>query len=631
MKLQDAFRGPTSRAAARRSAALWSALFGLAAAIALSPVVERVDLWLFDREVELLRAVREPGPATGEVVIVGVDDATLAAVGGPLPLSLIHAELGRTLEAIAAAHPRTIGMDIALPAESVESLRPGYDQQLMRGLIAARESGGIVMVHHVEAGGQPARIHVPYLAAAGSDALGLALFPTDVDNVTRRFDPAIGAPAQETFLGRIAARLGVADRLAAGWIDFTRGAPFDYVPMHAVTRWAQERNDAALQAAFAGKVVLIGSVLPYVDLQPIPVNLAGWLAADKGPPPGVVLQAQAVRTLLDRGFIRGAPGWTTWVLTLLLVALAWVPGVFLRWPLLAAALGATFAGAAWSHGQGLYVPMAMSWIAGLAAVGARTSADVLLVRKDRQRLARTFGGYVSPQLLRAILAGRIDTSSGRRRMAFLFADLRGFTGWSERTEPEIVLHVLNAYYAAITPIIHRHGGTIDNFRGDGVMVLFGAPEPHAAPCDGAFAAAREILEAVRLLNSGGPGSHGMTLEVGIGLAWGDAVFGDLGSEERKDFTALGDAVNVAARLQDLAKTLGFPVLMTMALVEELSPSVRMQHAPEPLGDAPLKGHSPVAIAGWRPATIAAVTPVVAPPPAAAHAAEYSRAETPRTT
>jgi len=185
-------------------------------------------------------------------------------------------------------------------------------------------------------------------------------------------------------------------------------------------------------------------------------------------------------------------------------------------------------------------------------------------------------------------------------MAFMFADLRGFTAWSERTEPEQVLDVLNRYYGVVTPIVHFHGGTIDNFRGDGIMVMFGAPEPHAAPCEGAFRAARGILAALEELNRTQVAGYEVSLSVAIGLAYGEAVFGDLGSVDRKDFTALGDAVNVAARLQDLAKSLGFPVLMTAAFAASLSPATRAEGAPEDLGDAPIKGHSSVAIAGWPP-------------------------------
>lgn len=273
----------------------------------------------------------------------------------------------------------------------------------------------------------------------------------------------------------------------------------------------------------------------------------------------------------------------------------------LRWSALALASAASFALGAAAHAAGVFVPLAAAWIAGGAAVALRTSADMLLARQERRRLTQTFGGYVSPQLLRAILGGRVDVNGGRRATAFLFAGLRGFTAWSERTAPQQVLAVLNRYYATVTPIVHRNGGTIDNFRGDGIMVMFGAPEPHAATCDAAFAAAREMVEAVARLNRAELEAREAPLALSSGLAYGDAMFGDLGSPERKDFTAVGDAVNAAGRLQDLAKTLGFPVLMTAAFEAQPAAPTRREFAVQRLGDTPLKGHSPVAIFGRQPA------------------------------
>jgi class 3 adenylate cyclase len=583
--------------ARRRAAARWCAVAAFALAALAAPFAGRVDLAVFDAEVAALRSLRG-GAGGGEVVLVGIDDATLAATGEPLALSLLHAQLGRALEAIAQAAPRLTAIDVALPVASVESLRPGYDAALMRGLIAVREAGGVVATLNNDASGRASAPYAPFIAAAGEDAFGFALYPVDADNVVRRFDPArtAGAPS---FLGRIAARLGLEQRAArAGYIDFTRGAPFDYVPLAEVARRFGEQ--AFLRARFAGKIVLIGSVLPYTDRLPQPVNLAAW-EPHAAAPPGVVLNAQAVRTLLGRGLIRDAPAATALALAGLFAALALVRAVVLRWSALLLAAAASFAFGAAAHAAGVFVPLAAAWIAGGAAVALRTSADVLLARQERRRLTQTFGGYVSPQLLRAILDGRVDVHGGRRAMAFLFADLRGFTAWSERTAPEQVLAVLNRYYAAVTPIVHRHGGTIDNFRGDGIMVMFGAPEPHAAPCEAAFAAAREMVAAVTRLNRAELEALGAPLALSIGLAYGEAVYGDLGSPERKDFTAIGDAVNVAARLQELAKTLGFPVLMTAAFEAQLAAHTRREFAAEALGDAPLKGHSPVAIAGWQPA------------------------------
>jgi class 3 adenylate cyclase len=573
-------------------------LGALALAALTAPLVERLDLAAFDLAAETVRHRRVQPPAqTDPIALVGIDDATLAATGEPLPLSLIHVTLGRALEIIASAKPRLVVIDIALAADSVETLRAGYDAALMNGLIAVREAGGVVATLTNEANGTAVAPYAPFVAAAGEDAFGFPIYPVDADNVVRRFDPARtgGAPS---LLGRVAARLHVENRVRrAGWIDFTRGAPLSYTPLIEVVRAAADAP--LLRERFAGKVVLIGSVLPYVDRLPQPINLAAWEPVAAAPP-GVVLNAQAIRSVLGEGLIRPAPPFAPWGLAVLFALLAFINKMVGRWFALLGAIAASFGLAVLLHANGVFLPLALAWSAGVAAVALRTSADVLLAREERRRLTQTFGGYVSPQLLRAIISGQVDLRGGRRPMAFMFADLRGFTGWSERTEPEKVLDVLNRYYGVVTPIVHFHGGTIDNFRGDGIMVMFGAPEPHSAPCEGAFLAARGILAALDDLNRNQLAGYDVTLAVGIGLAYGDAVFGDLGSVDRKDFTALGDAVNVAARLQDLAKSLGFPVLMTAEFAAQLSPQTQADAAPEQLGDAPIKGHSSVAIAGWPP-------------------------------
>jgi class 3 adenylate cyclase len=586
------------RRAARRLTARWCAVGALALAALASPVVERLDLASFDLQADAIRRLRtQPAPDSDPVALVGIDDATLAATSEPLPLSLLHVQLGRALEAIASAKPRLVVIDIALATDSVESLRPGYDAALMSGLIAARDAAGVVATLTNEANGTALPPYPPLVAAAGEDAFGFPIYPVDADNVVRRFDPAQTGEAP-SLLGRVAARLQLEDRVKnAGWIDFTRGAPIAYTPLIDVVRRASD--NAFLHARFAGKVVLIGSVLPYVDRLPQPANLAAWEPVAAAPP-GVVLNAQAVRSILGAGLIRPAPLLSTWGIAILFALLAFIHKMVGRWFALLGALAVSFVVATLLHANGVFLPLAVAWTAGIAAVALRTSADVFLAREERRRLTQTFGGYVSPQLLRAIISGQVDLRGGRRPMAFMFADLRGFTAWSERTEPEQVLDVLNRYYGVVTPIVHFHGGTIDNFRGDGIMVMFGAPEPHAAPCEGAFRAARGILAALDDLNRDQLASYDVSLSVAIGLAYGDAVFGDLGSVDRKDFTALGDAVNVAARLQDLAKSLGFPVLMTASFAEQLAPETRAENAPENLGDAPIKGHSSVAIAGWPP-------------------------------
>lgn len=632
-------RGPALlRAPPARAAAL--ALGALVLALVLArttSLVDRLDALIFDTQVRLVRLARAPAPpdATG-IVIVGLDEASLDELH--VPMAMMHASLGRTLEVIAAARPRIIGLDMALPERSLDPLVPGLDLALMRGLVAARSAGGVVVAADVDAQGRLRLPYLPLLAAAGGpSALGLPLFVLDADGVVRRFEPAPGrgpvrgaAPAPPgdaqaalpTFAARIAQRLGRAPELERpGWLDFTRGAPFAYLPLRTVLAWDRAGDAARLRAQFDGKVVLLGSVLPFLDRLPLPVPLGAWEPGQRAPP-GVVVNAQLLRSALGAGLVRPLPAPIEAALALGLVAGAVGAGAGGRLRRGAVVLLVAVAAGAVAHGAGIFVPPATALLAGSMALAALGAIDLAGARAGRARLARQlqqFSGYVSPRLLQALIDGRVDPAGTRRSIALLFADLRDFTAWSETADPGAVRDLLNRYYARITPLLHAHGGTIDNFRGDGVMVMFGAPEPLAQACDAAFAAARAMVAAVAQMPARLPAhdaAHGSAhasapaapqadpggaggrpgLALSIGLAYGEVVFGDVGSAERRDFTALGDAVNVAARLQELAKPLGYPVVMTQAFSARLAAPVP---GIEALGTQALKGHTPVPVCGWR--------------------------------
>ena len=584
----------------RALVASWLAVVALSGCVG----VESIDDRLFDAQVRLIREWRgnQADGAQIQILIVGIDESTLQRAG--VPIALMHGLLGQALEAISGAGARAIAVDLVLPDRSFDHLAPGSDAALIRGLSRAVHRTPVVFVLEPDADGHLRAPFAPFAAAVGEHGLVTALLPVDPDGVVRRFDPQLSAPGLRTLAGEISYRLGrMTNAASPGWIDYTRGAAFSYVPLIDVAEAARAGEDgAALRRQFEGKVVVIGSVLPYVDRVAQPVSLLAW-EYPRTAPPAVVIHAQLLRCVLGAGLIRAVPDWLVAASALALALIGWMLPVGWRWAALGFAAIAALALATLLHAVGWRLGVSAPLLSGLIAAVVRTSRDVTSARRERARLTQTFGGYVSPQVFEAIVQGRLGSATGRREMAFLFADLRGFTAWSEATEPGRIFEVLNRYFAAVTPHIHRHGGTIDNFRGDGLMVLFGAPEPHPDPCGAAFQTARDIVEHGRRLLDSIPDSALAGLDLAVGIAYGEAVFGDLGSGERKDFTAIGDVVNVAARLQDLSKSLGFPVLMTTAVFDRLGPARCHdpgQPAPRPLGEVALRGHSPVSIAGWGP-------------------------------
>jgi len=582
----------------------------------------RLDERIFDAQVMLVRMVR-PAAVTAprtDVVLVGVDEASLDALAEPL--SLMHATLGTALTAIAHAQPHAIGLDIALPERSFDRLQPGLDAGLMRGLQAARVAAPFALALDTDARGQVRVPHAPLLAiAGGADVFGLPLFPIDCDGVVRRYEPdpgnvaaaaarcgsgseapALSAGAVPTFAGRLALQLGRASLLSeGGWVDFTRGAPFDYVPLQDVVRWQRSGAREQLLSHFGGQVVLVGSVLPYLDRLRLPVALARWENA-LVPPPGLIANAQVLRNVLGSGLVRAPPRSLAWLALVGLAAAALPVRAALRYLLLAASVATLLAGGALLHAAGWFVAPGAAIVAGISAVALRTGFDLAGARRDRERLARNFGGYLSPALLRRLL----DETSGaagalpgvRRSIALLFADLQDFTPRTEHSDPEQIRGVLNRYYAAITPGLHAHGGVIDNFRGDGIMVMFGALESLAHPCDAALAAACQLLEQIDRLNREELVPNGIAaVAVTMGMAYGEVVYGEVGSPDRRDFTALGDAVNVAAHLQGVAKQVGYPLVMTAVFAGNLA---RPPDGLIDLGMPAIKGHTPLPLRAWAP-------------------------------
>jgi len=598
----------------------------------LSALGERLDEIAFDLEAQLVRGVRGSAQATPPIVLVGVDEDSLNALG--VPMAMMHSALGRALEAVASGGPRAIGLDIGLPQTSFDNLVPGLDRELMRGLRAARSSSVTVIALDADAGG---RLRVPWLpllaVAGGPQAFALPLFPVDCDGVIRRFDPdPVGMAARSvrrcgallseagpaggiatmapfdaelsaratrtlpTFVARLARALGRDQALAqAGWIDFTRGPAFSYVPLREVIGWHARGELERLRSTFGGQVVLIGSVLPYIDRVHVPVNISSWEQGETAPP-GIVVNAQVLRNALDAGLVLPVPWPLQAGLLLLMLGLAFLRASVWRAPIVVAALALALAAVTVLHGAGWFLPPATALSAAIAVTMTRSALDLAHARAERERLARLFGGYLSPPLLRAILEDRVTDGSGLRAAALLFADLRGFTAWSEHADPLLVRDTLNQWLAVATPLLHARGGTIDNFRGDGIMVIFGAPERCSRVCDAAFAAARDLLQALENLNREQFAPRGIpTLQLAIGLASGEVLVGDLGSADRKDYTALGDAVNVAARLEELAKQLGYPLVMTRQFALDLK-----QDHPDlcDLGMRELRGHSALEVFGW---------------------------------
>jgi adenylate cyclase len=203
--------------------------------------------------------------------------------------------------------------------------------------------------------------------------------------------------------------------------------------------------------------------------------------------------------------------------------------------------------------------------------GSLTLNNYIRELRERIRVRAMFSKYVSADVVEEILADRAGLSLGgrRRHITVLFSDVRGFTGISEKIGPEAVVSFLSEYFAEITQIVFKHGGTVDKFIGDGMMAVFGAPKSHGDDALRAIKTGLEMIELVKTMGTRWAEILGQAVNVGVGINSGDAVVGSIGSEIRSDFTAIGDTVNLAARLEGLTKELGVPILISEFTAAEL--------------------------------------------------------------
>lgn len=552
-----------------------------------------LDRAVLDAQFAFLRR-HFPHPLRDDVVVIGIDEETASRIAEPL--ALWHPHIGDFLQAAAQAGARGTAVDLVLPDRSYDGVAPGYDARLIAGLLAMRHVGALALAQTVDEGGRPRSIHVPFVSAAGPDGIGFALWPLDPDGVVRHFDEALGAggEAVPTLAGQLARQLGFAPR--TGLINFAIGERLPYLPLEAVLTWRREGLADKLTAALGGRIVLLGSVLPFTDHHRSSVALGAWAPDDRANP-GVLLHAQVLRSIMTDSIVRVAPAW---ILALLgaAFALAWLVAVRPRYLLpagvLVIAAAAALGTAALAHD--VYVPSAALASAGLLALAGRLGLETVMSLQERRRLRSVFGGYVSPLVMREIEAGGFEgLASTRRFLCVLFLDVRGFTARSESMAPEPMIELLNGLFEAATDAIHTRGGTVDKFTGDGIMAFFGAPAPLENPCLPAFAAARDILARVAGLN-GSLAARGVEpLAIGLGLACGEAVVGHVGAERRHSYTAIGDCVNVAARLEGLSKDLGHPLILSGEVAARVAGDGRLAH----LGVQALKGHSPVEVYGWK--------------------------------
>jgi adenylate cyclase len=323
---------------------------------------------------------------------------------------------------------------------------------------------------------------------------------------------------------------------------------------------------------FRDKIVILGTSSETLqDIYPTPFSATHLT-------PGAEVVANAVATLLSGSYFSIAPPWVNILIIFGMAVISWFALKFRR-PTLSIVLmiGGIIAYLAayllLFNKLGIQVAFISPALMFFLGVVVPSLEQAVTQELEKRRVRNMFSRFISPEMVNQLLDTQdIDTINKRTELTILFSDIRGFTTLSEKMSPEDVVLLLNPYLEIMSAIIHKHGGTVDKYEGDAIVAFFGEPIPHEDHAARAARAALEMREALNKLNQKwqADGTYTDTFEMGIGLNTGEVFVGLLGSEERINYTIIGDAANLAARLQDQTKEFGFPILISGKTYEQIN-------------------------------------------------------------
>lgn len=532
-------------------------------------------------------------------------------------------EIGKVIGAVVDGGARVVSLDIIFPTSLEESQIPledttlgvkvrGLDRTYLHALARAARDGNLVLgeVQHQDRPIAPSAAQ--RLAVGGQRNIRLLNVHADADDVVRRVPlsfatsegpvTAMAAELASRLVGRSAQVTTAGGFKLASWqvpqrvpgtmtLNFEGGA--DEIPTYSLAdlRQCVDKGDLAyFQRQFGGRAVLIGTLLDVEDRKLSSKRLAtgiegahaercvlpraekvGRVARDTIA--GVYLHAVAVNNLVRRNPLTELGGGAAWLISTV-VALAAGAAVMLTSlsravPLLVLLTLAWLAASVLAFNQTVVLPLFEAVLAAAVTVFASMAYRFAVTDRDKRLLRRSFSFYLAPALVERVIASSTPPRlGGEIRTVTLFrSDLAGFTGLSERSEPDALVALMNEYLTAMTDIIGSHNGFVDKYIGDSIDGVFGVPIDDPDHAYQAVLAALGCQARLKDMNSASlPAFRGNTLSQRIGIHTGSGLVGNIGSRHRFNYTVMGDSANLASRVEGANKAYGTAIMVSEATV-----------------------------------------------------------------
>ena len=528
-----------------------------------------------------VRDVNYAGLEGSDIVIVAIDDQSYASLGTfPWPRS-VHATL---VDNLSRAGARTVLFDIEFTEDSED---PSEDIALRDAIV---DAGNVVLAGKLivqeREGFSLVSLLPPIEKLKDTAPFGFTGTKFDTDGFVRRYILYRDYEGERVFslgLATLIKDLGL-EGDPAGWFvelgtgDYMLGGryyikKFDELPSSLINYYGpaysfnfvsyeQVVDENGLQHllerdTFKDKIVLVGATIEELhDNFPTPFYIAGKETLT----PGVEIHANFIQNVMDQNYISHVPELYVYLITLIFtLCIAYI--IKRTKPLIGivSAIGIAavyffiniFLFGRWQILMNFITPM--SGI-GLAVIGC-IAYEYFSEEKEKMRVRSVFKHYLAPSAVDSVLKESDDLTFGgeRRHLTVLFSDIRSFTTYSEKYQPEEVVSILGEYLTEMVDVILKYEGMLDKFVGDEVMALFGAPNYMEDHAEKACFAALEMIRTLDRLKDKWMEEGRETFNIGIGVNTGDMIFGNLGSTQIYDYSVIGDAVNLGARLEGINK------------------------------------------------------------------------------